>query len=77
MNQDRLIKMANQIATFFVTQPGDQAAKATAEHIRSFWDPRMRRGIIEHVASGGEGLDPAALAAVRLIMNAEAPTTSH
>jgi formate dehydrogenase subunit delta len=77
MNQDRLIKMANQIATFFATQPGDQAAKATAEHIRSFWDPRMRRGIMEHVAAGGEGLDPVALTAVRLLMDAEATTVGH
>ncbi|HEX2529258.1 MAG TPA: formate dehydrogenase subunit delta [Geminicoccus sp.] len=76
MNHDRLVKMANQIATFFATQPGDQA-KATAEHIRAFWDPRMRKDIKAHVEAGGEGLDPVALAAVRLIMDAETATTSH
>ncbi|WP_027134884.1 formate dehydrogenase subunit delta [Geminicoccus roseus] len=73
MDQNRLVKMANQIATFFATQPGDQAARATADHIRSFWDPRMRQAIAAHVEAGGEGLDPVALAAVRLLAG-EAPT---
>jgi formate dehydrogenase subunit delta len=72
MNHDRLVKMANQIATFFATQPGDEAARATAEHIRAFWDPRMRAGIAEHAAAGGEGLAPVALAAVRLAMSEKA-----
>jgi formate dehydrogenase subunit delta len=30
----------------------------TAEHIRKFWDPRMRGAIFEHLDAGGEGLDP-------------------
>ena len=67
MNHDRLVKMANQIASFFASQPGDQAA-ATAEHIRAFWDPRMRQGIASHLGAGGEGLDPVALAAVKIVL---------
>jgi formate dehydrogenase subunit delta len=35
-----------------------------ADHIRQFWDPRMRRAIAAHVASGGAGLDPLAKAAL-------------
>ena len=64
MDQTRLVTMANQIATFFATQPGDPA-KATADHLKSFWDPRMRKAIAAHVAADGAGLDPVALAAVR------------
>ena len=67
MDQTRLVTMANQIATFFATQPGDPA-KATADHLKSFWDPRMRQAIARHVEAGGEGLDPVALAAVRLLI---------
>lgn len=71
MDNEHLVKMANQIATFFATQPGDTAAKATADHLRAYWDPRMRRAIRSHVEAGGAGLDPVALAAVRLLIDAD------
>jgi len=62
----RLVYMANQIATFFSAWPHDQAVAATADHLRKFWDPRMRRQILEHFQStGGEGLSVIALAASR------------
>ena len=62
---DKLVMMANQIAKFFETQGETRAVPQIAQHIKDFWDPRMRRGILEHVASGGAGLDPLALAAIR------------
>lgn len=37
---DRLVQMANQIAAN-LTHADDPAA-ATADHIRLFWDPRMK-----------------------------------
>ena len=62
---DTLVKMANQIGQFFSAQKtGDQAASA-ADHLRKFWDPRMRAGIIDYVAQGGQGLNPVALEAVK------------
>lgn len=60
----RLVYMANQIGKFFVTQGESEAVVGTADHIRKFWDPRMRANIIDHVAKGGEGLDPVAWKAV-------------
>lgn len=72
MTHDRLTKMANQIATFFDTQPGDAAAQGTAAHIKAYWDPRMRKAIRAHAEAGGAGLIPTALAAVRLL-DADAP----
>jgi formate dehydrogenase subunit delta len=53
----RLVYMANQIAKNFATE-ADPAA-ATAEHIRLFWDPRMKRLIV-----GARGLDPVAEKAI-------------
>lgn len=44
-NEDRLIYMANQIARNFGTLGHEQAARAVADHIASFWDPRMRATI--------------------------------
>lgn len=39
-----------------------------AGHIRSFWDPRMRAALARHVAAGGAGLQPLALAAMRSLL---------
>jgi formate dehydrogenase subunit delta len=41
--------------------------KDAAEHINKFWDPRMRTDLIEHLARGGEGLDPTILKTKDLI----------
>jgi formate dehydrogenase subunit delta len=67
MEIHHLVTMANQIADFFATaSPGHaEAVAATAQHLRSFWDPRMRREIIAHLAAGGgEGLNQIAREAV-------------
>lgn len=61
---ERLIVMANQIARFFASQPGDAAFTGVAKHIADFWDPRMRARIRAHAAAGGAGLDPIARDAV-------------
>ncbi len=58
MSPDRLIYMANQICKFFQSQGHDKAVPAIAEHIRKFWDPRMRKAILAHLSAGGAGLDP-------------------
>ena len=68
-NSSQLVKMANQIATFFAAQAhGDPAAAASsvASHLKLFWAPSMRRQLIEAEAGGhAENLDPTARAALR------------
>ncbi len=56
-------RMANQIAAAFAAYPQDQAIKETANHIKSFWDPRMRRQLAELIARDAAALSPVALAA--------------
>lgn len=56
MSTDKLVMMANQIGRFFGPQRGDPAA-SIADHLRKFWDPRMRAAIVAHLERGGEGLD--------------------
>lgn len=65
---DRLVYMANQIATAFRSQEGERAAQATYDHIWHFWDPRMRTLIADHYHAGGEGLNPIAHEAVGLLV---------
>ncbi len=56
MEVRRLVKMANDIGAFF-ERGGD--AGGVANHIRMFWDPRMRREILVHLdETGGDGLTP-------------------
>ncbi|MCZ4353837.1 formate dehydrogenase subunit delta [Roseovarius aestuarii] len=63
MSPEKMVYMANQIAGFFKTQPGADAAERVADHIRDFWEPRMREQLLSHVAGGGAGLDEAVIGA--------------
>lgn len=71
---DKLIRMANQISTELENQQGANAATATWDHLWHFWDPRMRDAICDHVAAGGGGLTPTALAAVHKLAQPREPT---
>ena len=63
---DRLVMMANQIAGFFAHGGEAKAVPQIADHLKKFWDPRMRRAIVAHVEAGGAtGLTPLALKAVQ------------
>jgi formate dehydrogenase subunit delta len=47
MKSDHLIEMANQIGMFFDSLPDrEEALTGIAEHIRKFWEPRMRRTLL-------------------------------
>jgi formate dehydrogenase subunit delta len=70
MSHDRLIYMANQIGKFFQSQGHDKAVAGITEHIRKFWDPRMRSAITAHLEAGGAGLDPDVRSAVETLAEA-------
>ena len=67
MQPHRLAYMANQIGKFFVTEDKPTAAANIADHLKKFWDPRMRTEIVAHLADGGEGLDPEVREAVAML----------
>ena len=71
MSPDRLVYMANQIGKFFQSQGHDKAGPGIAEHIRKFWDPRMRKAIQAHLDAGGTGLDPEVREALAALESAE------
>ncbi|HET6545175.1 MAG TPA: formate dehydrogenase subunit delta [Rhodanobacteraceae bacterium] len=65
MSVERLVAMANDIASYFESEPDREAAvTGVATHIRRYWVPRMRERIIEHLEKGGIGLDELARAGV-------------
>ncbi len=43
MTESKIIRMANQIASFFETKSEDKAIEGIAEHINKFWERRMRQ----------------------------------
>ncbi|MFC5759103.1 MULTISPECIES: formate dehydrogenase subunit delta [unclassified Rhizobium] len=67
----KLVYMANQIATFFKTQPESEAVQGVATHINKFWEPRMRRQLFEILEKEDNGLDALVLQAVPLIRKPE------
>lgn len=53
-----LVRMANQIGKFFRVQGEERAVAGIANHVRLFWEPRMKQQIFDYLEEGGEGLDP-------------------
>ncbi|KAF3997577.1 formate dehydrogenase subunit delta [Glaciimonas immobilis] len=52
MNLHHLIKMANQIGSFFETMPNrPQAMTDFASHIKRQWEPRMRTALLQYAAN--------------------------
>ena len=67
---DKLVMMANQIAKNLAIRGEENAIVSTAEHIKKFWDPRMRKAILEHLKTGGGGLQPLAKRAIEKLSSA-------
>jgi formate dehydrogenase subunit delta len=67
MPPEKLLHMANQIGKFFASQPHSDAPAAIADHLRKFWDPRMRREIVAYLERGGDGFDSVVREAVQLL----------
>lgn len=68
-----LIKMANQIASFFEALPDrEEGLRSVYEHIRKFWEPRMRTALLEFLEQYPDGqngdiaLSPFALQAITM-----------
>jgi formate dehydrogenase subunit delta len=65
MSPEKLVYMANQIGKFFSHASEQEAVFNTADHLKKFWDPRMRAAIVEYAEGGGAELQPIVLKAVR------------
>jgi formate dehydrogenase subunit delta len=56
MEEHVMVHKANSIASFFASYPREEAIAGVANHIQSYWEPRMRRQLHAFIASGGTGL---------------------
>ena len=77
MHIDYLIKMANDIAAFFRTESDDIAAENIRNHIKRYWDPRMKAQIVAHYSeTRGAGLEGPVLAAVKALATEKAKSSA-
>jgi formate dehydrogenase subunit delta len=65
MNSADLIRMANQITDFFEVYPKPEALDGIAKHIHNMWGARMRNELKVIIETGGEGLKPLCIEAMR------------
>ena len=67
MKNDDMIRMVNQIGTFFKNYGPEEGTKEIATHINSFWEPRMRNQLLDYVATGGKDINQVVMAAMPLV----------
>lgn len=58
MDNEKMVRQANQIAGYFEVYPQARAEEGVRGHIRKFWEPRMRAQLIKYADAGGKGLHP-------------------
>jgi formate dehydrogenase subunit delta len=67
MSHDKLIRMANQIATFFHSQPGVDQVEKVAAHLKDYWAPEMRADLKAQAADHEQEMDELVRRALPLI----------
>ena len=65
MDVPNIVRMANQITDFFAAYPKQEALDGIAKHIHATWEPRLRNALKAHIDTGGAGLKPLCLEAMR------------
>ena len=70
MDATKLARMANDIANNFAALGIEEAAASTANHMRMFWDPRMREQAFSMIAKSEPPFNEIALKAVEQLAEA-------
>ena len=69
-----MVHMANQIALYFAAYPHQEAVAGVADHLKKFWEKRMRAQLHQYVDGGGQGLHALVVEAEKLM---ERPAPRH
>jgi formate dehydrogenase subunit delta len=67
MVEAKIIRMANQIATYFDSRPEGERVSGIASHINDFWEPRMRTQLLDLIARRRDVFKPEVVAGLALI----------
>ncbi len=71
--EQRLVTMANQIARNLASRGDAAAAAATADHIATFWDPRMKASAFALLHHPEAGFLPIVRTALELLARGSEP----
>ena len=63
----KIIRMANQIATYFDSRPAPDRASGIADHINDFWEPRMRIQLFDLLARRSEAFKQSVVESAQFI----------
>ena len=66
-HQPAVVRMADDIARNLPHLSEEERTKAVANHLRSFWDPRMRDQLKAIVAADPEAVEPVVRGAAALL----------
>jgi formate dehydrogenase subunit delta len=74
-NIDHMVKMVNEISAFWASEAPDpaSASDSVATHLKRYWDPRMRRQIVEHFHAGAGGLSEIGRDAIAILAQPAKP----
>lgn len=75
MEPDKLVRMANQVASYFVSYPDEDATRGVLDHIVSFWTPGMVTSLAARVAAGQDGVNPLVVRAMNGLARQRAGVT--
>jgi formate dehydrogenase subunit delta len=73
MEADKLVAMANQIATFFRSYPETDAMRGIHDHIVAFWTPGMRRTLEARLQDNPAGVESLVVGAITTRPRGESP----
>jgi formate dehydrogenase subunit delta len=65
METEHMVHDANQIALFFAAYPREEAIAGVADHLKKFWERRMRQQLFSYIEQGGAGLHELVTEAVK------------
>jgi len=68
MDSDTLIRMANQIASFYEPYSDSEAEDGIVTHIQKFWEPRMRDGLYATYRTSPDAFKPRVSAAIARLL---------
>jgi formate dehydrogenase subunit delta len=70
LDMDRLITMANQIGDFFAPYPPMRRTEGIRNHLRTYWDPRMREALLKYIKEqGGKNLHDHVIAGAKALID--------
>lgn len=67
MAAERILTMAKQIGDFFAPYPPERRTEGVRNHLRTYWDPRMRDELFALIDSGHYDLPGHVLEAAMLL----------